>query len=52
MRKRRWDILLVELPAVQFALVSLLAWWVHKHPVLRTDVTISRAFQRKQKELC
>ena len=33
---------------VQLAIFGLLAWWVHIHPVLGVDVTITREFQENQ----
>ncbi len=48
MRKRRWNPLLVGLAIVQLTLFVPLAWWVHKHPILSTDVEISHVLQKKQ----
>ena len=34
--------------ALQLALFAVLAWWVHYHPVLAIDVSITREFQENQ----
>lgn len=39
---------LIGIYAVQLALFALLAWFVHVHPVLSIDVTITREFQENQ----
>lgn len=44
---RRITILMI-IYIVQLALFGLLAWWVHIHPVLGIDVTITREFQENQ----
>ena len=48
MRKQQWNTVLVGLALVQSALFVPLARWVHKHPVLSTDVTISQVFQKRR----
>jgi membrane-associated phospholipid phosphatase len=37
--------LLLIVDAIVLALFGLLAWWVHYHPILAIDVTITREFQ-------
>src|SRR5438270_7920765 len=44
----RWGRILITLDAILLALFALLAWWVHVHPVLAIDVTITREFQENQ----
>ena len=39
---------LLALYALQLALFAVLAWWVHYHPVLAIDVSITREFQENQ----
>ena len=39
---------LIGIYAVQLALFALLAWFVHVHPVIAIDVTITREFQENQ----
>ncbi|MEO8955565.1 MAG: phosphatase PAP2 family protein [Ktedonobacteraceae bacterium] len=39
---------LLGIYAVQLALFALLAWFVHVHPVIAVDVTITREFQENQ----
>ena len=39
---------LLGIYSVQLALFALLAWFVHVHPVLSIDVTITREFQENQ----
>jgi membrane-associated phospholipid phosphatase len=39
---------LIGIYAIVFVLFGLLAWWVHFHPVLAVDVTITREFQENQ----
>lgn len=48
MRRQQWNLLLVGLATIQLSLFAPLAWWVHKHPVLSTDVTISHIVQKKR----
>lgn len=48
MQRQSRNLLLIGLSTVQLALLSLLAWWIRKHPVHSTDVTISHTFQKKQ----
>ncbi|HEV2579962.1 MAG TPA: phosphatase PAP2 family protein, partial [Ktedonobacteraceae bacterium] len=40
--------ILLIVDIVLLALFSLLTWWVHLHPVLSLDVTITREFQENQ----
>ena len=40
--------LLLGIYTVQLTLFALLAWWVHIHPVLAIDVSITREFQENQ----
>src|ERR1700676_197847 len=40
--------ILIGIYAVQLALFALLAWFVHVHPVIAIDVTITREFQENQ----
>src|SRR5205823_5097986 len=51
MRRHQWNLLLMGLTLLQLALFVPLAWWVQKHPMLSTDVTISHALQKKQSAL-
>src|SRR5437588_5826239 len=44
----RWGRVLLTVYAILIALFALLAWWVHIHPVLSVDVTITREFQENQ----
>jgi undecaprenyl-diphosphatase len=44
----KWGHILITLDAILLALFALLAWWVHVHPVLAIDVTITREFQENQ----
>ena len=44
----RWGRILITLDAILLGLFALLAWWVHVHPVLAIDVTITREFQENQ----
>lgn len=44
----RWGRTLLAVYAVVLILFGLLAWWVHTHPVLGIDVTITREFQENQ----
>ncbi|HEX6481884.1 MAG TPA: phosphatase PAP2 family protein [Ktedonobacteraceae bacterium] len=44
----QWGRILIILDAILLALFALLAWWVHVHPVLAIDVTITREFQENQ----
>lgn len=44
----RWGRVLLTVYAILIALFALLAWWVHIHPVLAVDVTITREFQENQ----
>lgn len=44
----RWGRILIITDAILLALFALLAWWVHFHPVLAVDVTITREFQENQ----
>src|SRR5436309_13145645 len=37
--------ILLGLYALQLTLFAVLAWWVHYHPILPIDVTITREFQ-------
>jgi membrane-associated phospholipid phosphatase len=39
---------LIGIYAIVFVIFGLLAWWVHIHPVLAIDVTITREFQENQ----
>lgn len=39
---------LIGIYAIVFVIFGLLAWWVHFHPVLAIDVTITREFQENQ----
>ncbi|MHB8598234.1 MAG: phosphatase PAP2 family protein [Ktedonobacteraceae bacterium] len=39
---------LIGIDAIVLVLFALLAWWVHIHPVLAIDVTITRDFQTNQ----
>lgn len=39
---------LIGIDAIVLVLFTLLAWWVHIHPVLAIDVTITREFQTNQ----
>jgi len=39
---------LIGIDAIVLVLFALLAWWVHIHPVLAIDVTITREFQENQ----
>lgn len=41
----RWGRLLLLFYVIEAALFALLGWWVHYHPVLSIDVTITREFQ-------
>ena len=43
-----WGRILITLDAILLGLFALLAWWVHVHPVLAIDVTITREFQENQ----
>ncbi len=43
-----WGRILLIFYGVVFALFALLGWWVHVHPVLSIDVTITREFQENQ----
>jgi membrane-associated phospholipid phosphatase len=47
-RASRRAYLLLGIYAVQLALFALLAWFVHVHPVIAIDVTITREFQENQ----
>jgi membrane-associated phospholipid phosphatase len=47
-RIAHWGRILLIFYAVVFVLFGLLAWWVHVHPVLSIDVTITREFQENQ----
>ncbi len=44
----RWGVVLLVVYAILLSLFGLLAWWVYYHPVLATDVAITRAFQEDQ----
>ncbi len=44
----RWGRILITADAILLALFALLAWWVHVHPILAIDVTITREFQENQ----
>jgi membrane-associated phospholipid phosphatase len=44
----RWGRILITVDAILLALFALLAWWVHIHPILAIDVTITREFQENQ----
>lgn len=44
----RWGRILITADAILLALFALLAWWVHIHPVLAIDVTITHEFQENQ----
>ena len=44
----KWGRILITADAILLALFALLAWWVHIHPVLAIDVTITREFQENQ----
>ncbi len=44
----RWGRILITADAILLALFALLAWWVHIHPILAIDVTITREFQENQ----
>lgn len=39
---------LIGIYLIQFALFSVLAWWVHGHPVLPVDIAITREFQESR----
>lgn len=41
----RWGRLLLLFYVIEAALFALLGWWVHYHPVLSVDITITREFQ-------
>lgn len=43
-----WGRILLIFYGVVFVLFGLLGWWVHVHPVLSIDVTITREFQENQ----
>ncbi|GAC1387152.1 MAG: phosphatase PAP2 family protein [Ktedonobacteraceae bacterium] len=47
-RTTRRGYILLSVYALQLALFAVLAWWVHYHPVLPIDVTITREFQENQ----
>ncbi len=40
--------ILIGIYIIEFVLFTLLAWYVHYHPVLPVDVTITREFQENQ----
>lgn len=44
----RWGYVLLSVYGILLVLFGLLAWWVHYHPVLAIDVTITREFQENQ----
>ena len=44
----KWGRILIAVYAILFVLFGLLAWWVHYHPVIAIDVTITREFQENQ----
>lgn len=44
----KWGRILIAVYALFFVLFGLLAWWVHYHPVIAIDVTITREFQENQ----
>ncbi len=48
MRKQQWNLLFLGLAMMQLSLFAPLAWWIHKHPMLSTDVEISQVLQKKQ----
>lgn len=44
----KWGRILIAVYVILLVLFGLLAWWVHYHPVITIDVTITREFQENQ----